>query len=323
MPSAGHSAAPTRFAYLGPEGTFAEAALAALVTDGGRTERPADLDARPAASVAAALAAVRAGECEAALVPLENSVEGSVPATMDGLVDGDPLVVVREVFLEVEFVLAVRPGTRAAQVRTVSSHPHALAQCRGRIAGLLPDADQLPTASTADAARRVGAGEHDAAVCTAIAAERYGLDALATDLADHPGAVTRFVLVQRPGPLPEPTGADKTTVTAVVADRTGALLDLLAEFAVRGISLTRIESRPTREGLGVYSFSIDCEGHVADARVGDALVALHRLCAELRFLGSYPRADAGAGKPVGERVADAAYADAQEWLTRVRQGAAV
>jgi prephenate dehydratase len=315
MPSAGHSAAPTRFAYLGPEGTFAEAALVRLVGTAG--------DARPWPSVSAALSAVRAGECEAALVPLENSVEGSVPATMDGLVDGDPLVITREVFLEVGFVLAVRPGTTLAQVRTVASHPHALAQCRGRVAELLPAADVLPTASTADAARRVAEGEYDAAVCAAIAGERYGLDALDTDLADHPGAVTRFVLVQRPGPLPPPTGADKTTVSAVVADRTGALLDLLAEFAVRGISLTRIESRPTRERLGVYSFSIDCEGHVADARVGDALAALHRLSAELRFLGSYPRADADAGKGVADQVGDAAFEDAQAWLGAVRQGTAV
>jgi len=280
-------------------------------------------DAQPQASVAAALAAVRSGDCAAALVPMENSVEGSVPATMDGLVDGDPLVITREVFLEVGFVLAVRPGTTAGQVRTVASHPHALAQCRGRIAELLPGADVVPTASTADAARRVAAGEYDGTVCAPIAAERYQLDALATDVADHPGAVTRFVLVQRPGPLPEPTGADKTTVSAVVRDRTGALLDLLAEFAVRGISLTRIESRPTRERLGVYSFSIDCEGHVADARVGDALAALHRLSADLRFLGSYPRADAGAGKPVEERVGDAAFTGAQSWLARVREGTAV
>jgi prephenate dehydratase len=323
MPSAGRSAAPTRFAYLGPEGTFAEAALVGLAAAGGLPAALPEGGARPESSVAAALAAVRSGACRAALVPMENSVEGSVPATMDGLVDGDPLVITREVFLEVGFVLAVRPGTALADVRTVASHPHALAQCRSRVAGLVPGADVVPTGSTADAARRVAEGEYDAAVCAAIAAERYRLDPLVTDLADHPGAVTRFVLVERPGPLPEPTGADKTTVTAVVADRTGALLDLLAEFAVRGISLTRIESRPTRERLGVYSFSIDCEGHVADARVGDALAALHRLCAEVRFLGSYPRADAHPGKPVEQRVGDAAFARAQEWLARVREGTAV
>jgi len=322
MPSAVHSTAPTRFAYLGPEGTFAEAALRILVTSPGTTAVPAGGEDRPAASIAAALDAVRAEECAAALVPLENSVEGSVPATMDGLVDGAPLVVTREVFLEVAFVLAVRPGGALADVRTVASHPHALAQTRGRLAALLPGAEVVATASTADAARRVAAGEHDAAVCAAIAAERYGLTAVSADLADHPGAVTRFVLVERPGALPAPTGADKTTVTAVVPDRTGALLDLLTEFAVRGISLTRIESRPTRERLGVYSFSIDCEGHVADARVGDALAALHRLAAEVRFLGSYPRADALAGKPVADRVGDGAFAEADGWLARVRAGQA-
>jgi prephenate dehydratase len=307
--------APTRFAYLGPEGTFAEAALGTLAA-------PSEGVSRPEPSVAAALAAVRAGECDAALVPLENSVEGSVPATMDGLVTGEPLVITREVFLPVAFVLAVRPGTTPAGVRTVASHPHALAQCRGRIAELIPGAQVVPAASTADAARRVAAGAYDAAVCAAIAADRYRLQALHRDLADHPGAVTRFVLVTRPGPLPAPTGADKTTVTAVIADRTGALLDLLSEFAVRGISLTRIESRPTRERLGVYSFSIDCEGHVADRRVGDALAALHRLCADVRFLGSYPRADGQPGKPVDEQVGDEAFADADAWLARLRSGSA-
>ena len=307
--------APTRFAYLGPEGTFAEAALSNLGAPSGGA-------ARPEPSIAAALAAVRAGDRDAALVPLENSVEGSVPATMDGLVTGSPLVITREVFLEVAFVLAVRPGTTAGDVRTVASHPHALAQCRGRLAEQLPGAEVVAAASTADAARRVAEGEWDAAVCAPIAAQRYGLATLVEDLADHPGAVTRFVLVARPGPLPAPTGADKTTVTVVVDDRTGALLDLLAEFAVRGISLTRIESRPTRERMGVYSFSIDCEGHVADRRVGDALASLHRLCADVRFLGSYPRADAQPGRPVADHVADAAFTDADAWLARVRQGKA-
>src|SRR3712207_5565704 len=148
------------------------------------------------------------------------------------------------------------------------------------LAQLLPGVVPLPATSTAEAARQVAAGEHDAAVCAPIAAERYGLTALADDVADRSGAVTRFVLVAPPGPLPAPTGNDKTSLVAVVGDRTGALLDLLREFAVREISLTRIESRPTRERLGVYSFSLDCEGHAADARVGEALAALHRGCDE-------------------------------------------
>jgi len=307
---------PTRLAFLGPEGTFTESALRALTGVAGGA-------ARPEATTAAALAAVRAGETDAVLLPMENSIEGSVPATMDGLATGAPLVITREAFLEVSFVLVARPGTALEDVRTVASHPHGLAQCRRWLEENLPAAGQLVAASTALAARAVAEGQYDAAVCAPIAGQRYGLDVLADDIADHRGAVTRFVLVSRPGPLPARTGADKTTVVAVIADRTGALLELLTEFAVRGISLTRIESRPTRERLGVYSFSLDCEGHVADARVGDALAALHRVCADVRFLGSYPRADATGVKPIADSVRDDAFASAQAWLAGVRDGQGV
>ena len=291
MPGIPSRTSPTRFAYLGPEGTFAEAALLSAVSSSEGTRYP-----QP--SVPAALAAVRSGDADAALVPMENSVEGSVPATMDGLADGDPLVITREVFLDVAFVLAVRPGTTLSDVGSVVSHPHALAQTAGRLADLFPDIVPLPTSSTAGAAEDVAAGKYDAAVCALIAAERYGLVPLVVDLADRPGAVTRFVLVRPPGEPTAPTGNDKTSLVAVVGDRTGALLELLSEFAVRGISLTRIESRPTRERLGVYSFSLDCEGHIADRRVGEALAALHRVCDDVRFLGSYPRADGRENKPV-------------------------
>ncbi|RBY93857.1 prephenate dehydratase [Blastococcus sp. TBT05-19] len=313
MPGKPPSSSPTRYVYLGPEGTFAEAALSRAIAteEGPRSPRP---------SVAAALAAVRSGDADAALVPLENSVEGSVPATMDGLADGEPLVITREVFLEVAFVLAVRPGTALADVRSLGSHPHALAQTGRRLAELLPDVAPMPMTSTAAAAAAVAAGEVDAAVCAAIAAARYGLECLVDDVADTAGAVTRFVVVERPAPLPAPTGNDKTSLVAVVGDRTGALLDLLREFAVRGISLTRIESRPTRQRLGVYSFSMDCEGHVAEPRVGEALAALHRICDDVRFLGSYPRADDRENRPVPAESTDAAFADAEQWLVRLRAG---
>jgi prephenate dehydratase len=274
----------------------------------------------PQPTVAAALAAVRDGEADAALVPMENSVEGSVPATMDGLADGDPLVITREVFRPVAFVLAGRPGARLEDVRTVASHPHALAQCARWLSEHLPGAERLAESSTAGAAQAVAGGRYDAVVCAGLAAERYRLAVLVDDVADHQGAVTRFVLVTRPGVLPAPTGDDKTTLVVSVDDRTGALLDVLTQFAVRGISLTRIESRPTRERLGTYSFSLDCEGHVADERVGDALATLHRVCADVRFLGSYPRADGRPGKPVPDAAGDAAFADARAWLQRVRGG---
>jgi prephenate dehydratase len=306
---------PTRFAYLGPEGTFAEAALSSAVASSEGTRFPYP-------SVPAALAAVRSGDADAALVPLENSVEGSVPATMDGLSDGDPLVITREVFLTVAFHLVARQGTELAAVSTVASHPHALAQCARWLAEHLPEAATLPETSTARAAAAVAEGRYDAAVCAPIAGNRYRLAVLADDVADFPGAVTRFVLVRRPGPLPSPTGNDKTSLVAVVGDRTGALLDLLGEFAGRGISLTRIESRPTRERLGVYSFSLDCEGHIADRRVGDALAALHRVCDDVRFLGSYPRADDRKNRAAPDTAQDAAFADAEAWLSRVRAGEA-
>ncbi|TFV53785.1 prephenate dehydratase [Blastococcus sp. TF02A-35] len=313
MPGKPPSSSPTRYVYLGPEGTFAEAALSRAIAtaEGPRAPRP---------SVAAALAAVRSGDADAALVPFENSVEGSVPATMDGLADGDPLVITREVFLEVAFVLAVRPGTELAAVRSLASHPHALAQTGRRLAELLPEVTPMPTTSTAAAAAAVAAGEVDAAVCAAIAASRYGLECLVDDVADNAGAVTRFVVVERPGPLPAPTGNDKTSLVAVVGDRTGALLDLLREFAVRHINLTRIESRPTRQRLGVYSFSLDCEGHVAEPRVGEALSALHRLSDDVRFLGSYPRADGRENRPVPGEATDAAFTEAEGWLSRLRAG---
>jgi prephenate dehydratase len=296
---------------LGPEGTFAEAALSGAIAEGERFPQP---------SVPAALAAVRSGDADAAVVPMENSVEGSVPATMDGLADGAPLVITREVFLPVTMRLVARPGTALTDVRSLASHPHALAQCARWVARHLPGVSPLPTTSTALAARAVADGEFDAAVCAPIAGERYGLATLVDDIADFPGAVTRFVLVAPPGPPPGPTGNDKTSLVAVVGDRTGALLELLREFAVRGISLTRIESRPTRERLGVYSFSLDCEGHVADRRVGEALAALHRVCDDVRFLGSYPRADGRQNKPVPASAEDPAFAGAAGWLDRVRTG---
>jgi prephenate dehydratase len=231
-------------------------------------------------------------------------------------------VLTREVFLDVSFVLAVRPGTALDGDRSVACHPHALAQPGGRLAELLPGVVPVPSTSTAAAAQAVVAGEYDAAVCAPLAASRWGLTALVEDIADHPGAATRFVLVGRPGPLPPPTGNDKTSLVAVVGDRTGALLELLSEFAVRGISLTRIESRPRRERLGVYSFSLDCEGHVADRRVGEALAALHRICDDVRFLGSYARADGRKNKDVPLTADDASFASANAWVERVRAGEA-
>ena len=310
---------PARYAYLGPEGTFAEAALRTLPA-------AAKAELQPQPSVAAALDAVRRGDADSALVPIENSVEGSVSTTLDELASGDPLMVTREVLLPVSFALMVRPGTGLHAVRRVATHPHAAAQCRRWLSTVLPDAEVVPALSTAEAAATLasGSGAHDAAIAAPIAAERYRLEVLASDVEDNPDAVTRFVLVSRPGQPPLPTGHDKTTLVAFIADdRAGALLEVLTEFAVRDVNLTRIESRPTGRRLGRYCFSIDCEGHVDDARVGEALTGLRRVCPDVRFLGSYPRADDASTTDESRGVAsdrDNVYRDAAAWLGRIRNG---
>ncbi|BEP13238.1 prephenate dehydratase [Acidothermaceae bacterium B102] len=302
-----------RYTYLGPEGTFAEAALL-------RIPGAKDAELPPSQTVPAALEMVRRGTADGALVPLENSVEGAVTTTLDEFASGEPLHITAEVLLPVSFALMAAAGTELDDIRTVGTHPHAEAQCRKWLAARLPRAKHLLSASTADAARSIAAGEgrFDAAIAAPLAAERYGLTVLATDVGDNLTAVTRFVLVRRPGPVAPPTGADRTTVVAWIADdHPGALLELLTEFAVRGVNLSRIESRPTGERLGHYCFSIDCEGHIADARLGEALSALHRICDEVRFCGSYARAD-GQPPQIRRGTTDGAFAAAEAWLASVR-----
>ncbi|MFY1635428.1 prephenate dehydratase [Solwaraspora sp. WMMB335] len=311
--------APTRFAYLGPEGTFAEQAL--------RTITAAEQGVRvPARSVGEALDAVRAGTVDAALVPLENSIGGAVGVTFDELTGGDPLMITREVVLPVEFVLAARTGMLLERVRSVGAHPQASTQCRGWLRRQLPDATVVDVLSNGAAAAGTAAGEFDAAVCAPIGVASHGLTLLADKIADHTDAVTRFVLVQRPGPPPPPTGDDITTLAVFIAhDRVGALLAVLMELAVRQVNLTRIESRPTGEALGRYAFFLDCAGHVADDRLGEALRGLHRVCADVRFLGSYARHDWPPAAPGGPTPGpttqrDDDYATAAAWLTRIRAG---
>lgn len=305
---------PTRFTYLGPEGTFSEQALR-------RVPAAERAELRPARSVPDALDAVRDADADAALVPLENSVEGAVGVTLDELANGEPLVITREVVLPVRFMLAARPGRTLQDVKTLASHPHAAAQCRGWVHENLPDVTTVDVLSTAAAAAAVARGEYDAAICAEIAVEHHRLSVLAKDIGDHPDAVTRFVLVSRPGAPPAPTGNDVTSIVVYIAhDRVGSLLGVLTELAARGVNLTRIESRPTGNTLGRYCFFLDCLGHVADARMGEALMGLRRTSAAVRFLGSYPRATSERVPPP-PGTADPDFADAAAWLSRLRQGA--
>jgi prephenate dehydratase len=306
------STAPTRFAYLGPEGTFTEQALRTL---------PAAVEGTllPAATILETLELVRSGAADAGLVPLESSVEGSVAVTLDALAAGDPLLITREVLLPVTFCLAATAEVALEDIRTVGAFPVTEAQCRGWLRAHLPAAEVVTTVrSNADAAVR--AREFDAVLTAPLAADRHRLAQLAKEVGDYADAVTRFVLVTGPGPLPPRTGYDRTSLVAFIADNhAGALMEVLTEFAVRGINLTRIESRPTKERLGQYCFLLDCEGHVDDTRVGEALAGLRRICADVRFLGSYPRAGADSAPPRKGRT-DADFADSAAWLARIRAG---
>ena len=300
------------YAYLGPRGTFAEAAIRGLPSS-------ADAQLIPALSVPSALEMVRSGEVTGALVPIENSVEGSVPTTLDDLSHGTTLEIVEETAIPVEFSLLVRPGTTLAEIKRIATHPHAHAQCVEWLASNLPGVHVLPAMSTARAAADLTEdANYQAAICSPTAAAHYGLEVLHENIGDNDAAWTRFILVRRAGHRLASTGNDKTTVTLFIhQDHPGALLEILTEFEVRGINLTRIESRPTKRALGDYFFSIDFEGHIDDERVGEAMKGLHRICADVKFLGSYPRHD-GKGSPIATRVQDSAFVEADSWLDSVR-----
>ncbi|MER5883817.1 prephenate dehydratase [Streptomyces sp. NPDC001941] len=306
----------TRYTYLGPEGTFTEAALRTL-------PEAATRELIPMVSVPAALDAVRNGEAAAALVPIENSVEGGVTATLDELASGEPLMIYREVLLPIAFALLVRPGTQLSDVKTVTGHPVAQPQVRNWLRANLPDAVWESAASNADGARLVQEGRFDGAFAGEFAAATYGLEPLVTQIHDAQNAQTRFVLVGRPARPAAPTGADKTSVVIWQReDHPGALLELLQEFASRGVNLVLLQSRPTGEGIGNYCFAIDAEGHVTERRVAEALTGLKRNSLEVRFLGSYPRADA---KPEDARAprrgtSDAEFTAAFDWLARCQDG---
>jgi prephenate dehydratase len=304
------------YTFLGPEGTFTEAALL-QVPDAAEAVRI------PSSNVNAALDRVRDGSADAAMVPIENSVEGGVTATLDAIASGQELRIIREALVPISFVLVARPGVEFSRIRRISTHGHAWAQCRLWVDEHIPGAEYIPGSSTAAAAMGLleDDAHYDAAICAPIvAAEQAGLQVLAENIGDNPGAVTRFILVSRPGVLPARTGTDKTTVVVPLPeDRPGALMEILDQFATRGVNLSRIESRPTGQYLGHYFFSIDADGHVGDARVADALAGLHRISPATRFLGSYGRADAQA-PVVPEHTSDEAFRAAHAWVKGILGG---
>ena len=301
-----------RIAFLGPPGTFTEEALLTQPDLAGG-------ELVPLRSVPDVLAAVEQGEVDVGVVPIENSIEGTVNVTLDTLTFDADLLVQREIVLSVQLNLLAHPGTALGDIKRVVSIPHATAQCRAFLMRELSEAEHVAANSTAEAARDLAAeGRADtAAIGTSLAAKLYGLEVLATDIEDHPENETRFFVVGRSGSIPPATGHDKTTVVCFQStDRPGGLLAILQEFAARAINLTKLESRPTKRGLGRYCFIIDLEGHVNDELVADCLRDLRSKLADVKFLGSYPAA--GEHGPAMRRDAEAAWRTADEWIQGLR-----
>jgi prephenate dehydratase len=298
-------------AFLGPAGTFTEEAL----------NSQADLSAGsivPKPTFADVLDAVATGETDIGFLPIENSIEGTVSATLDSLVFDVDLLIQREVVLDVHLNLVARPETDLGSITKVLSFPHASAQCRKFLADTLPGADLVATNSTAEAARIVGeVGEAGAAaLAPRLAAELYGLHVLKAGVEDHPDNQTRFVALAKRG-VPARTGHDRTSIVCFQReDHPGTLHAILSEFSARGINLTKLESRPTKRGLGNYCFIIDMEGHISDEVVADGLRVLHAELAGVKFLGSYPT-DSTEG-PAARIKVDAAWRQADEWMESLR-----
>ncbi|MFD3546474.1 prephenate dehydratase [Streptomyces sp. NPDC058655] len=307
------------YAYLGPQGTFAEAALRMLPEAEGAAWEPFE-------TVGSALDAVREGRASTALVPLENSVRGVVPATLDELATStnskNSLHIVAEIELPVGFALMAKPGTALSDVKRVLSHPHAHGQCRRWLSEVLPQAQVLLSTSTASGAREVAESDLacDAAIAAPVAAERYGLTVLASGIGERDDAVTRFVALRKAGPAPAPTGHDRSSFL-LPADEAGgrSVTDVLAEFPQAGIDVTWVQAWPAGTGLGSYHFFLDINGHIDDREVGEAIMALHRRGVNVCFLGSYPHAG-----DLASRAAvcppESGFASPEAWLEALRTG---
>lgn len=296
------------YAYLGPAGTFSEAALRKVPQAAGKTWLPVH-------NVAEALAAVSDGTATGAVIAIENSVDGGVAATQDALATIPGLRIQAEVIVPVSFVLVARPGTKLADVKTVNAHPVAYAQCQQFLLRELPGHGHIPSSSNvAAAANLLEAAHADAAIAPPNIVEHYDLEVLASDIGDNASAVTRFVLVTRDLALPEQTGADKTSlIVELPADAPGALLELLEQFSTRGVNLSLLASRPIGDALGRYRFVVDLDGHVHDERVADALLGVRRFSPNVIFLGSYPRADEERIE-YHQKYNDSVFVDARAWL---------
>ncbi len=295
------------YSYLGPAGTFTWTALD-QVPDATTERRKA------VTNVGEALDDVVSGRATAAMIAIENSIEGGVTAAQDALVGIPGLRIVGEFLVPVDFALVTREGTALADVRVVAAHPVAYAQTHRWLDRELPGHEHLVATSNVAAPQLLLDGKVDAAIAP------LGIEALlpvavaAAGIADNRAAVTRFVLVTASRAIPEPTGADKTSVVVELPhDHPGGLVEMLEQFATRGVNLSLLTSRPIGDALGRYRFVIDIDGHIRDERVADALLGLKRFSPSVTYLGSYPRADKRANE-TEPRYGDEVFIEARDWL---------
>lgn len=301
-----------KIAYLGPSGTFTEAALWEFVARGALPQPEATL---PVRSPNEAVRAVGDGTADAAVVAIENSVDGPVTPTFDALAAVPGVQIRAELDLSIAFALMTKQGKKVGEARRIATHPVAFQQVKGWLAQHAPEAEFVAASSNAAAASMVANGEADLAAAPARAAEVYDLEIQADGIADVAGARTRFVVVTEVAEPPAPTGADRSSVVFELENVAGSLVGALTEFSLREVDLCRIESRPVADGLGTYRFYVDVRGHIADEPVAEALKALHPRCEQLRFLGSWPT-----GKPSSDEERRRALEAAGEWVEAARQG---
>lgn len=305
----------TQYSYLGPAGTFTWTAL---------TQVPEAVGAewRPVNNVGEALDDILSGRSIAAMIAIENSIEGGVSATQDALANIPGVRIIGEYLVPVNFQLVARPGTRLEDVRTINAHPVAYAQCRIWLDSTLPTHGHIPSSSNVAAPTELLESTNaDAAIAPPGITEHLPLEVLAESIADSDEAVTRFVLLSASTKIAPRTGADKTSVIVELpADQPGGLVEMLEQFSTRGVNLSLLESRPIGDALGRYRFIVDLDGHVQDERVADALLGLKRFSPNVQFLGSYPRADKQ-HVTVVNRYDDQVFIDARDWLRDILSGA--
>ncbi len=299
-----------KVAYLGPAGTFTELAARQLGKDA---------ELVPVASVTEAMDQVVAGLVDRAVVPIENSIEGGVSATSDALAQMAGVQIYGEYLVPVKFDLMVRPGTKLSEIKEVLTHPVAYAQSRKWLEANLPGHTHIPAASTASAAKSLAGGKlADAVIAANGASKIYNLEILVSDIGENKEAQTRFIEIGRAGKPQPKTGSDKTSVIVELPDdRPGGLLEMLEQFAARGVNLSRIESRPVGDRFGRYRFNIDAEGHLEDEAIAEALMGLHRFSPKVIFLGSYAKADNSASEHQGNNT-NTSYHAAKKWLDELR-----